>query len=137
MKYLIIYLVSFSLLLGVFLYPAQAETNALRDFKASTVGQEVHLEWYSNAENNITEFRIQRSFDGINFRTIYQIPPKGSYSKYTYIDSDLFKNEIKVVHYRIEVAFRDGHTEWSKVELATLSFSGLRRTWGSIKAMFR
>ncbi|MBM3325663.1 MAG: hypothetical protein FJY65_01590 [Calditrichaeota bacterium] len=122
---------------GLLAVSAWAETFVVREFTAANTGQEVRLEWLSGSESGLSEFRVQRSFDGQNYRTIYNVNLKGSNNRYVYIDSDLFKGEIRMVHYRIEAAFHDGRNEWSKAEIVTLSFSGLRRTWGSIKAMFR
>ena len=116
---------------------SQVSADAIRDFSAVAEGNTVTLQWTSNSESNIVEYRLQRSFDGRNFYDLSTIEPEGSGHTYRYTDNDLFKNEVRTFYYRIEIRLNNGQSQYSRTERVTLSFSSIHRTWGSIKAMFR
>ncbi len=123
------------LIVAVFVGQASAET--IRSFTAESKDQTAVLEWTSGIESGVVEFSIQRSLDGQVFHNIASVRPKGDNSTYRYVDNDLFKDRLNTFYYRIEVVFVGGHSERSQTEEVTLSFSGVHRTWGSLKAMFR
>lgn len=114
-----------------------AQDTIVKDFTATGEGRTVLLEWTTDREVDLVEFRIQRSFDGQEFFLIDQLSPRGDNSQYTYIDNDLFKNNNHIVYYRIEVLLSGKRTQYSPVSQATISYSDIHRTWGSIKAMFK
>ena len=109
----------------------------LEDFTAVVEGHSVALEWTNNSESNVTKYSVQRSFDGRNFYTISNLQPEGNGHTYHYIDDNLYKNNIRTFYYRIEVCQNGGRSLFSRTREVTLSLSGILRTWGSIKAMFR
>ena len=58
---------------------------------------------------------------------------------YEYTDQTAFKTNDQVYKYRIEIVDKDGSLSYSK-EMSVLhnnGISGVKRTWGSIKALFR
>ncbi len=110
---------------------------ALDDFTAVVDGHSVVLEWTNNSENSVDKYCVQRSFDGRYFYTISDLQPEGNGYTYSYIDDDLYKNILRTTDYRIEVSPNEGRSLFSRTMEVTLSFSGILRTWGSIKAMFR
>ncbi|MDP8239597.1 MAG: hypothetical protein P9X24_10955 [Candidatus Hatepunaea meridiana] len=131
-------LINISLLITVLLAPTSfVNAQTIKDFDVVADGRNVLLEWTSNGENQVNEYRVQRSFDGRNFYTISDLEPVGSGHTYQYIDNDLYKNKLRTFYYRIEVCQNGGRSQFSWIEEITLSFSGILRTWGSIKAMFR
>ncbi len=107
------------------------------DINAEPDGRNAVIEWKSGSERGVVEFRVQRSFDGHSFYTICRVEPAGDNHTYRYIDNDLFKERLQTFYYRIEVVLSGGRTQLSRTVDVTLSFSGIHRTWGSIKAMFR
>ncbi len=119
--------------------PLAGSLNAqvLVEFTANSRDNSAVLEWTSADEQGIVEYRIQRSFDGQTFHTVDRVMPKGNSSSYRYVDEDLFKERINTYYYRIEVSLVGGHSEMSQTAEVTISFSGVHRTWGSLKAMFR
>ncbi|MFN3821603.1 MAG: hypothetical protein ACK4OO_04660 [bacterium] len=114
-----------------------AQSGVVKEFTATAQGSGVVLEWISGQERGVLQYAVERSFDGENFLAIGTIDPKGDGTRYHYQDNNLFKNELRLIYYRIRVDFQERRSEWSEVERVTLSFSSVRRTWGSIKAMFR
>jgi len=119
------------------LLPLTASAEVIQNFSAVSHGQEVYLQWATTQETGLSSFRIQRSFDGRYFHNLHTVTPTGSNSSYSYIDDDLFKSNLQTFYYRIEVATASQQVSYSVTERVELAFSGIRKTWGSIKAMFR
>lgn len=114
-----------------------AQTPVVRDFTATAQGDGVYLEWRSGSEQGVSGYGVERSFDGETFLTIGTVEPRGDNSLYRFTDSNLFKGEVRTIYYRVRIDFRNQHREWSETLRVNLSVSSVRRTWGSIKAMFR
>lgn len=114
-----------------------AFSQVVQDFSAVGASQGVFLQWTTAREAGVTEFRVQRSFDGQRFITIHTTRPFGMGHTYSYTDDDLFKGPQQTYYYRLEIAGVDERISYSGTEEVALNFSGIRRTWGSIKAMFR
>lgn len=109
----------------------------INDFTTYAEDQQAVLEWRSGNEAGVVNYEIQRSFDSNNFHTVAYISPAGSGESYRYVDRDLFKNPVNIYYYRIKVNFSNGESIYSDVNRLTMISSGIYRTWGSIKAMFR
>ncbi len=125
------------LLALLFAAPLTLHAQVIQDFSAVGAGQEVFLQWTTGHEAGVAEFRLQRSFDGVHFHNISSAAPLGDHHTYTYTDNDLFKGQQQTYYYRIEIAAQNESVSYSDVHMVSLSFSGVHRTWGSIKAMFR
>ena len=107
-------------------------------FQATSDGANVTLRWITDNETNITRFEIERKagVDG-SFSTIGSVDPKGA-SGYEFIDYSAFRKTATLYQYRIKVIFANGADPAYFGPLSVNhSVSGVRRTWGSIKAMFR
>jgi hypothetical protein len=125
------------LVMLVALLPLKASAEVIQSFTAVSHGQEVYLQWATMEEAGLSSFRIQRSFDGRYFHNLHSVIPIGSNSSYSYIDNDLFKSNLQTFYYRIEITTSNQRVSYSVTERVELAFSGIRKTWGSIKAMFR
>jgi hypothetical protein len=114
------------------------DARIIEEFTAESLDRSADLEWTTGSENGVSEYRLQRSFDGRTFYTIHEVTPgSGVNHTYQYVDDDLFKTQVRTFYYRVEVSMNTGNSEYSSTENVTFSFSGIIRTWGSIKAMFR
>ncbi|MCF7809515.1 hypothetical protein K9N50_00865 [bacterium] len=114
------------------------DARIIEEFTATSQDRAAELEWTTGSERGVSEYRLQRSFDGRTFYTIHEVTPgSGVNHTYQYVDDDLFKNQVRTFYYRVEVSLNSGNFEYSQTENVTFSFSGIIRTWGSIKAMFR
>ncbi|OGU46119.1 MAG: hypothetical protein A2000_11875 [Ignavibacteria bacterium GWB2_36_8] len=115
----------------------------LRDFRASSEGDDIKVEWETGDENNVQNFIIERNNyesslgSSQSFLEIKSIQPKGSNSYYSFLDESLFKTNDYVFQYRLKIVDMDGTITYSNTISVTPKISGLKRTWGSIKAMFR
>ena len=126
------------ILLLVTLTFSTVDARIIEEFTANSLDRAAELEWTTGSENGVSEYRLQRSFDGRTFYTIHEVRPGSSINHtYQYVDDDLFKSQVRTFYYRVEVSLNAGNCEYSRTENVTFSFSGIVRTWGSIKAMFR
>lgn len=130
-QYLIIFLVMISVAV---LY---AGGRVIRDFSVHTDDGRAILDWTSGVEAGLQSYEVQRSFDGSQFNAISHMDPSGDDHDYRYIDNDLFKGNISSYYYRISGVLSDNKRYYSETRKITVSSSGINRTWGSIKAMFR
>ena len=106
--------------------------------QAHSDGNNVTIQWGTEEEVSIREFDVYRQAgsDG-GFVLIGTVMPKGSDSYYEFVDQSAFKTITSVYQYRITILFHDGNHMDSKIVTVSHNVSGVKRTWGSLKAMFR
>ena len=140
MKQILTYRLSIILaLVIVCLTIALADIIRQDSFQAASNSVNITLHWITDDETNVNHFEIERSLGpDPSFTWIASVTPKGP-SLYEYIDNTAFKKVTTVYQYRIRIVFNDPNTNPVYVGpvSVTHSVSGVRRTWGSIKAMFR
>jgi hypothetical protein len=85
----------------------------------------------------VNYFEVQR-MAGVQgeYMGLGRVQPQGSNSSYQFIDKSAYKTSDAIYKYRLAIVNQDGSTSYSQ-ELTVRSLSGVKRTWGSIKAMFR
>ncbi len=107
-------------------------------FGVDSNGDNITLTWQTTNEENVKEFEILRGADKDNLASISIVASKGNNSSYTYIDKNAYKTNSSFYSYGLVIVDIDG----SKSEPITRGVShngvsGVKRTWGSIKALFR
>lgn len=106
--------------------------------QARSDGSNVAIQWGTADESNIKEFVIERRSGTVGeFISIAVISKKGSNSFYEYIDKSAFKTTGSIYQYRIKSVASSGSLEYSNIITVSHNVSGVKRTWGSLKAMFR
>ena len=113
---------------------------AIRDgsLNAKSNANGVYVWWYSNDESSVTRFEVWRSSGAVNtFIKVGQKSAKGNGEYYDFQDDTAFKLTDNYYQYRIRIVFTDGSAVDSPPVGVIHSVSSVRRTWGSIKAMFR
>lgn len=93
----------------------------LTEFKGSLQNNKTALlQWTTSSENNSKHFELERSFDGINYRTITSVAAAGNSSstrQYSYVDREpLTENN----YYRLRSVDMDGNSKLSTVVLLKL-----------------
>lgn len=106
-------------------------------FHARSEGEDVRLEWKTGEESNLSKFVVERKTPQSSFVEIGSIDPKGSNSYYTYIDKNAYKANDLLFSYRLKIVENNNNVSYSSEVSVSHNVSGVRRTWGSIKAMFR
>jgi hypothetical protein len=127
-------------LLLLVLAVASGYAGAIRDgsLNAKSNGSGVYIWWYSNDEASVARFEIWRS-SGSNstFVKIGQKLPEGNGQFYDFQDDTAFKLTDNYYLYRVRIVYADGSVVDTPPVGVIHSVSSVRRTWGSIKAMFR
>jgi hypothetical protein len=124
--------------LPVFFLFAVVYAGAFLDyFQGRSEGEDVRLEWKTSEETNLLHFKVERKTPQSSFAEIATVDPKGSNSNYTYLDQSAYKSNDLVFIYRLKIIDNDGQTSYSAEVTVSHNVSGVKRTWGSIKAMFR
>ena len=109
----------------------------LNYFEVKSQGDNVQIEWQTGTESNINHYSIQRRTPQTSFVEIATIQPKGSNSIYTYVDQSIYKTNDVIFIYQLKIVDSDMQATYSIERSASPNISGIKRTWGSIKAMFR
>jgi hypothetical protein len=106
--------------------------------QASSDGVNITLRWVTEDETSVARFDVERRDENAaTFIPIASLDPKGP-SLYEYVDRSVFRKTASIYHYRIKVSFTNGTAPVYTVDIpVSHTVSGVRRTWGSIKAMFR
>lgn len=109
----------------------------LEYFHGRSEGEDIRLEWKTREEVNLQHFKIERKTPQNSFVEIATIQPKGNNSYYTYLDQSAYKPNDLVFIYRLKIVDNNGQNSYSNEVTVSHNVSGVKRTWGSIKAMFR
>ncbi|HOJ17189.1 MAG: hypothetical protein GX452_09270 [Ignavibacteriales bacterium] len=127
------------LVVAAVLFFTTAFASALFDyFHAKSDGSNIKLEWKTGEENNLRHFVIERKSVNTDYIQIATIAPKGSNSFYSFYDENAYKTSSGLVFvYRVKIVENDNSFSYSKEVSVSHAISGVKRTWGSIKAMFR
>jgi hypothetical protein len=134
MKYLTVKIFLVLLLLSVASSYAQ---QTVTYFTAKSDGGNVKVEWTSANESDVNHYSLQRKSPGTSFIEIASISPKGNNSYYTYEDQSLYKAQDVLFTYILVTINKSKPNESTAAVSVSPNISGIKRTWGSIKAMFR
>jgi len=120
------------------------DNSTFNEYNAQPDANRVIISWVTKDESQLKHFVVQRSNDDRNFIDLDQIRiweqlhlPKGVGYRYEYVDEDVLFKSGGTLFYRVIAVKKDG----TKVETTSMmvnpNISGIFRTWGAIKAMFR
>ena len=107
-------------------------------FKATNAGADVILTWKTIDETNVREFQIERSSNDEPDPKVIGSVTAAKLSLYVFKDQSAFKKITGYYYYNLIIVYTDNSRQTLN-EQAEInhSVSGVRRTWGSIKSMFR
>lgn len=111
--------------------------STLEFFRGRSENSKVILEWKSREEIALKEFIVERKAINGDYIPLATISPKGNNSYYTFIDETAFKSQGSIYYYRLKLVDFNGAISYSNEISIFHSVSSVKRTWGSIKAMFR
>ena len=105
----------------------------------STDNNQVTITWTTISEADVARFVIVRSLDNNVFKEAGTVQAKGEASDYTFIDDNVYFKTTQTFFYRIRALKNNGEVleETGQSILANPQISGIIRTWGAIKDMFR
>ena len=103
-------------------------------------GTDIVVQWRTVSESGVARFEIERASgtEG-NFMLVgTKIALRENNSAYEFVDRQVFKNAGGIYQYKVVVVMDDGkRLPTPFVTTVSHLSSTARRTWGSIKAMFR
>lgn len=106
-------------------------------FKAKSVGDRIVLEWRSISEDGLQSFSVERKRENqSDYEELKSFEPKGAGSVYQFDDLGLYKTTSEKVNYRLKIS-GEGSSFYYMDATASYTSTAVRRTWGSIKAMFK
>ena len=106
--------------------------------QARSDGNNVTIQWGTTDESSVKEFGIERRpVSGSDFTLVATVAPKGSNSYYEFVDQTAFKTTGTVYQYRIRIVDTKLGVSYSDPVSVSHNVSSVKRTWGSLKAMFR
>jgi hypothetical protein len=114
--------------------------SVIRDgtLQARSDGNNITVQWGSTDESQVKEYQVvRRNGTTGDFGWVATVAKKGSNSYYEYVDRSAFKTTGSVYQYQIVTVFTNGNTEYSSIVTVSHNVSSVKRTWGSLKAMFR
>jgi len=131
--------IKISIFLTIFLLVATVYAGAIIQFiQGSNESDNIKIEWQTGEETNVQKFVIERKTPQSSFTEIANISPKGNNSYYSYVDMNTYKTSDIVFIYRLKIVDNNSQISFSNEITIYHSVSSItKRTWGSIKAMFR
>lgn len=110
----------------------------IQSITARSDGENIIVEWKTGEESaSLSKFVVERKTPNNGFIEIGTVTPKGSNSFYTFVDNNIFKGNDYIFTYRLKIVDNNSQVTYSTEVSVSHSISGVKRTWGSIKAMFR
>ncbi len=110
-------------------------------FTGKTNAEGILLEWKTGDEGGIAKFEVERSaLVPNNFVFIKTINASGNNSYYSYQDNGVDfkgKSSSSVYYYRLKCLNSNGSYSYTNTITVVHTVSGIKNTWGSIKAIFR
>jgi hypothetical protein len=106
---------------------------------ARSDGSSITIHWDSDDETGVVGYEIARQV-GWNGQYIVLVPSlktKGSNQPYDFVDDTAFRTTATFYKYRITALYSNGTRSDPFETGVSHTVSSVRRTWGSIKAMFR
>ena len=109
----------------------------LINFQATSRNGNVVITWQASSEVNLKHYVIERNTVKGSFVEIATVNPKADHN-YEYIDQSAYKTSDVFYIYRLKIVDNDGSVSYSgEFRVLHDQTTGVKRTWGSIKALFR
>jgi len=111
----------------------------LAAFEIRNEGSDFVITWSTEIEEDVRSFEIQRRTTSSNdqFVKIHTVTGQGAGQQYQFRDSQVFKSSSDRLDYRLDVVYENGVREAIRDESMNFTSTAVRRTWGSLKAMFQ
>ena len=109
----------------------------IQQLSARSDSDNILISWQTNQESNLKHFVVMRGTDRDNVSDLAIVAAKGSNSFYEYVDESAYKASDAFYVYQIKIVDTDGTESFSSFISVDHSVSDVKRTWGSIKALFR
>jgi hypothetical protein len=114
-----------------------AGANILGPLDVKPQGNYIVIRWQASSETNLKQYVLQRKSGFGDYSDIAWINPRSDMN-YEVIDKEVFKSSSNFYKYRLKIVDND-LTESFLEQQGSINpnVSSVKRTWGSIKALFR
>jgi len=104
----------------------------------SSNGNAITISWFSEDESGVIRYDVERRTGlGLPFSLLANVDTKGNNLEYVFVDESAFRTAETLYQYRVKVVYANGTTvDYGPITVSHKT-SDVKRTWGSIKAMFR
>ena len=111
----------------------------IRFFTVQANASDLLVSWQVEEEPDVQVYELYRMtrFSNNEFVKVASIRPHGVDKAYLFRDTQVFKASSEQVDYRLDVLYLDGLREELARQRVNYASTAIRRTWGSIKAMFQ
>lgn len=118
---------------------ALAQSVRLGEWRVEKERAQVKLVWQTVTEAGVQGFEVRRRAptSGSEFFSLGEVRSHGAGRTYDFTDDDLYKNAQAMAQYQVWVVFTNGVRQPLFTAEVNYTSTGLRRTWGSLKAMFQ
>ena len=108
----------------------------LLKFTVRSQGGNVVISWQASSETNLDHYVVQRKTYNGSFIDIATVQPRADMN-YEVTDASAYKDSETLYVYQLEMVDKNGHSSFSWEVAVPHNVSGVKRTWGSIKALFK
>ncbi|MDA0684629.1 MAG: hypothetical protein O3A57_09425 [Bacteroidetes bacterium] len=111
----------------------------LASFEIREEGRDFVVTWQAEVEEDVRQYELMRRTPNSNeqFVRIFEAPAQGANRQYGFRDSQVFKSGSDKLDYQLEAVYSNGVREVIRTESLNYTSTAVRRTWGSLKAMFQ
>jgi len=92
--------------------------------------------WQASNETNLKNYVVERKTVNGSFIDVGTVEPRSD-KNYEFVDQSAFKSSEVLYVYRLRIVDADGSVSHSWEVAVPHNVSSVKRTWGSIKALFR
>ena len=118
--------------------PLVFATFVFTEYGATPETNQVSITWKTSSETGVAQFAILRSSDDSYFGQIGSLEARGEAGDYKFIDENVFFKTGQTFFYKIRALSADNTViEETQSLIVNPNISGIFRTWGTIKAIFR
>ncbi len=108
------------------------------EYSATPSNNSVIIEWITKSESGVARFIILRSLDDKFFREIDTVESEGTGTNYSYTDNNVLFKDSQTFFYKLKaVRSDDSVVEETQSLIVHPNISGIYRTWGAIKELFK
>lgn len=110
----------------------------LEYFKVDRQGNNFLIAWKAEIEQDVRSYELLRKTSyATEFSSIQVLNAHGIGKEYQFNDDQVYKAASEQVDYRLEAVFTNGLRQQVAERKVNYTPTAIRRTWGSIKAMFQ
>jgi hypothetical protein len=128
-----------TIFVSVFLAASLAFANfVFLEYSANPSNNSVVIEWVTKSESGVAKFILLRSTDDQNFVEIGSLIAEKSGYNYSFTDDNVLFKDTQTFFYKIRAVRTDNSViEETQSLIVHPNISGIYRTWGAIKELFK